>query len=493
MGQQIDKQVAIIGTGPSGTATRWALQALNVTFVVFDANLREESEFLNSTGEQIVRTESKLKFGSDLPYRHFRYGPIIQTGNTKIRSSFTKGGLSEVWGATLLPYQQDTIEKWGLRWQDFENAYNFILKRLPYASFSNNPKSGFGEYGRPKRMHIHPLFHNATKIKTNINQIEFGASRLAIQVKDSEGRGCYYCNQCLNGCPDGYIWSASHSQDELSPGDVNTRPGIRVIEIYEKNEDIYVKGISEEGRLEEIGPFGKVFLGCGPIETFRILSQSGYIPNTTLLYDSPTFYFPLISRKFSFSSQGFGIALSQLYCHLQGNPDKSEFHFQVYAQSDALIERIINMFPPAKLIPRSIWRILTKRVLVCIGYRESGADTQIRVTRAEDGGILCEDGYKVSKFQLKKEIRKRLFLSIRDIWKAGFLFTGLGIKVGAPGEGVHYGANLQHDSSITHDGKIIKSNGIYVVDSSALQSISAGPITLTIMANAYRIAKGAFS
>jgi hypothetical protein len=409
-----------------------------------------------------------------------------------MKSSFTKGGLSEVWGATLLPYQKKTVENWGLSWAEFQNAYRYILTKIPYASHSRNLHSNFEEFGSPKKMEINPAFHLATGISTNSQEIEFGASKLAIQIADTDTPGCYYCNQCLSGCNSGFIWSARHNQRKPKASNSKIVSGVRVIKIYERQLELYAQAVTSENKLLELGPYSKIFLGCGPVETFRILSVSDYLSRETRLFDSSTFYVPLFSRKSTASSNQIGIALSQIFCHLQGSKDKKEYHFQIYAQSDDLIKRLLSTLPIARYIPVSVIRKVTERLMICIGYRESNSDTQIAIARTGDGNIVCEDAYAISRSKLKSEIRKRLVENGLNFWNAGFFFPGIGIKVGAAGEGVHYGANLKIDSEITSSGKVVGSSGIYVVDSSTLQSISAGPITMTIMANAFRITKSAF-
>jgi hypothetical protein len=408
-----------------------------------------------------------------------------------MKSSFSAGGLSEVWGATLLPYQKKTIDAWGLPWADFTEAYQKVLSKIPYSTFEVNPSSIFQNFGNAGSLEISGMFKSAINLETDREVIEFGASRLGLQVSEKESSGCYYCNKCLGGCISGHIWSAAHLPRYKSINDSRSQSEVRVIKLEEKYGGIILHAITSTNDLIEIGPYSKVFLACGPIETFRILSSSDFLPKKTVLQDSPTFFFPLIyiGKKNKFSDNG--IALSQAYCHIQGKKDKREYHFQFYGQSDILLERIISSVPFAKYFPIEFLRILMRRVVICIGYRESGEDTEITLIRDLDENLLCKDSYQISKLKLKRDLRKRLFLHFSQLWSAKFLFFGIGIKVGPAGEGIHYGANLTQDIEVTREGKLIATESVYVVDSSTLPSISAGPITLTIMANAYRIAKGA--
>lgn len=490
MGTALVAPIAIIGSGPSGVAVRWALEEEGCNFEILDTNLMEDNYFA-TTPTAHSRADTKLKLGSDIPYRQFPYGPSIQYGNTKMKSSFTAGGLSEVWGATLLPYQKETISAWGLQWPDFIAAYKKILRKIPYSTYQINPKSVFEDFGNPKKLEINAMFNSALNIETDRKKIEFGASRLAVRVSDNESPGCYFCNRCLEGCSSGHIWSAAQESPEKSLSEVKIKSGIRVIKIEERSREIFIHAVTSSNELIEIGPYSKVFLACGPIETFRILSTSELLSRETNLQDSPTFFFPLLflGKRIEYTERG--VALSQAYCHIQGAQDKSEYHFQFYAHSEMLLERMLTSIPLARFFPKELFERLTRRIVICIGYRQSGKDTEITLTRDPDDNLKCKDSYQISRFKLKSDLRKRLFLHSLYLWRAQFLFPGLGIKVGAAGEGVHYGANLKQDIDLTKQGRLIGSKAVYVVDSSSLQSIAAGPITLTIMANSYRITKEA--
>ena len=490
-GSHFNNSIAIIGTGPSGVAARWALEELKLNFDIIDADLKEDSPFRREitplTGEK-----TKLKLGSNLPYRQFQAGPTIVYGDTKMKNSFTAGGLSEVWGATLLPYQEKTIQKWNLPWSDFVEAYRVVLSKVPYATFSRNPSSIFEEFGNPTKLKINSFFISAITTPTDNKLIEFGASRLAIQLQKENLPGCYYCNKCLEGCVSNHIWSAAHVLRYPTLQKSKTINGVRVIDIFVKSDQYFLRATNSAGEKVELGPYKKVFLACGPVETFRILSESKFLANQTQVLDSNTFFFPLILRKKVTMKSDESIALSQVYCHMNGGEGEVEYHFQVYSQSDVLIKRMARVLPLGGYIPEVVLRKITKRVLICIGYRESCNETQITLTRRENGDVECEDSYKISKSKLRREIQRRIARRSKELWKAGFIFLGLGIKVGSAGEGIHYGANLRHDFEITNKGEVKAAAGIFVVDASSLQSISAGPITLTIMANSFQIVRNAF-
>jgi len=482
--------IAIIGTGPSGVAARWALEELKIDFDIIDADLKEDSPF-NRAISPLTKEDIKLKLGSNLPYRQFRSGPTIVYGDTKIKNSFTAGGLSEVWGATLLPYQEKTIQKWKLPWSDFVEAYRVVLSKVPYATFSRNPDSNFEEFGNPTKLKINSCFISSITTPTDNKLIEFGASRLAIQLQKENSPGCYYCNKCLEGCVSSHIWSAAHVLRPPTLQKSKAISGIRVVDIFIKTDQYFLRGTNSAGEKVELGPYMKIFLACGPVETFRILSESKFLPNQTQVLDSNTFFFPLILRKKVVIKNDESIALSQVYCHMNGGKGKAEYHFQVYSQSDVLIKRVARVLPLGKYIPEVVLRKITQQVLICIGYRESCNETQITLTRRENGDVYCEDSYKVSKSKLKRDIQRRIAMRSRELWKAGFIFLGLGIKIGSAGEGIHYGANLRHDLEITNRGEVKAAAGVFVVDASSLQSISAGPITLTIMANSFQIVRNA--
>src|SRR5262245_36984795 len=76
---------------------------------------REDIQWLTgSTGKDARGSPLKLKFGSNYPYRGAEHLLNLASGKMGLSPSLAIGGLSTVWGASMLPYTRDDIVDWPL-------------------------------------------------------------------------------------------------------------------------------------------------------------------------------------------------------------------------------------------------------------------------------------------------------------------------------------------------------------------------------------------
>src|SRR2546422_3179660 len=127
----------VIGSGPAGVACARALLDRGKKVHLLDSGLSLESERLglvqqlkNSRPEawnaaDVTAFKSgieagmsglpqKLVYGSDFAYRGAEEHLRVSYDNVGLRPSLAKGGLSNVWGAAMLPFRERDIESWPL-------------------------------------------------------------------------------------------------------------------------------------------------------------------------------------------------------------------------------------------------------------------------------------------------------------------------------------------------------------------------------------------
>src|SRR5258706_9534997 len=125
----------VIGSGPAGVACAKALLARGARVLMLGAGLE-----LDPARAQIVRqcggtkpakwnpgqiaalkggmaadatgVPLKLVFGSDFPYRETEEKIPWRNHGTGLKPSLALGGLSNVWGAAMLPYRETDIARW---------------------------------------------------------------------------------------------------------------------------------------------------------------------------------------------------------------------------------------------------------------------------------------------------------------------------------------------------------------------------------------------
>ncbi len=128
----------VIGSGPAGVACAKALLARGASVLMLDAGIELETDRAQIVRQcadtkpaawnpnQIARLKEgmagdakgvplKLVFGSDFPYRETEEKIPWQNHGAGLKPSLALGGLSNVWGAAMLPYRDTDIADWPIK------------------------------------------------------------------------------------------------------------------------------------------------------------------------------------------------------------------------------------------------------------------------------------------------------------------------------------------------------------------------------------------
>ena len=167
----------------------------------------------------------KLVYGSDFAYREADEHLGVHYDNVGLRPSLARGGLSNVWGAAMMPYLERDLRNGRSslpRWRHITQAVLAVhrtvrLPRLIWRSCSRFtpatsptcvPAGNASNCWRP---------WSATGTALAARGIHFGRSRLAVRgnLPPADG-GCVYCRLCMYGCPYGYIYIFGRHADAVA-------------------------------------------------------------------------------------------------------------------------------------------------------------------------------------------------------------------------------------------------------------------------------------
>ena len=479
-------RVAVIGSGPSGWAASNTLIALGHDVTVIDTGLIESDLVKNETRTMNSTLNRKLYFGSDLPYRSFPFGPSLTSQKVNPISSFAHGGLSLVWGATMLPYCQEDTNDWPFNISTLEKQFYELSKLIPITGNMDALSDTYGNFY--SRRGIIPS-DRIVRLLESLNQvviprIQVGLSRLAVETGKRDVDGCIYCNKCINGCPSNFIWNSK----DLNLGVKKLK--LRVIKVLESSSGICIDAVDVNGKHLALESFEKIFLAAGPLESFRILANSKIIGGVGILKDSATFFLPLIVLPRLGKTLHNSFGLSQLFIRLGRSDSHPASKYQLYEYSEDLVARAKKALPLGVIVPNCILKFFLKRMMVAIGYIDGDDSPSIKMNLLEDGSLFSDlnltgKSYKERDQVIKRSI-KRLSVNIR---KHGLIPLPFLAQIAVPGEGVHFGSSIPMGNNSDLLGRPVGSKNIHVVDSSVLPSIAPGPMTFTVMANAMRIAE----
>jgi choline dehydrogenase-like flavoprotein len=413
------------------------------------------------------------------------------------------GGLSNVWGAAVLPYRDADLQDWPLRHDDLASHYGAVLRMTGLAARRDDLEQLFPLYVAepgvlgPSRqagaLMSHLERHRAPLRATGIH---VGASRLAVRARRApDDQGCVYCGVCMHGCPYGFIYnSADTVRAWAAERRFTYEPDVIVSTVSERPGGVVVRGRRRETADSIELEAERVYLAAGPLPTTEILLRSLDAYDRTLwLKDSQYFVLPLLLRRGARDARAEALhALAQLFVEIV-DPAVSPYtvHLQIYSYSDvvtAALRRSLGCFVPDRVVRR-----LEDRLGVTQGYLHSNVSSRI-------GATLRRHGAAASRLELAALLNPEAACTVRRVAakltrhtrRLGALPLRPLLTITEPGRGFHCGGSfpMRREPGDFETDVLGRPRGwrrLHAVDASVFPSIPATTITLSVMANAHRI------
>ena len=524
----------VIGSGPAGVACAKALLECGRTVHMLDAGIALEPDRTGLVGRMAQSLPSgwassdvdalktgvlanakgiplKLIYGSDFPYREANELLRISYDDAGLRPSLARGGLSNVWGAAMLPYRDADIADWPIRSKDLASHYEAAVSitglsgrhdalEKDFPLFSRNPAAL--DLSEQARLLLAKLQRNERKLART--GIHFGQARVAVRAsaeahanRTDHSAGCIYCGLCMYGCPYGHIYNSADTLAELLK---NPR--------FSYEGDVVVTRVAEDGRHVQI--FGRhrvtakplefrgsrTFLAAGVIATTQILLRSKELYGRPVgIKDSQYFLMPLaLLRSVGHVRTEALHTLSQLFLEII-DPELSPYtvHLQVYSYNDLVGQTITGALGPIANWAGPVREALEGRLLILQGYLHSAHSpsitTTLRRTDGEDRLELVAEPNRDTRTVIMGVVRKLMRHSRQ--FGAWPVFPML--QVAQVGRGFHSGGSFpmrqSGDETATDTlGRPFGWQRVHAVDATVFPSIPATTILLSSMANAHRIA-----
>ena len=515
-------RIGIVGSGPAAAGAAAALIAAGHRVVVLDVGER-----LDAFGDQIKRElaatptgewtpemiqrargdyrctpdglEVKKQFGSDFSTRFPAGAPRVVFDDVEHIPSFAFGGLSNIWGSSVMPYRPEEIADWPLRLEDLFPHYRAVARIVGSTGEAGDPltdlfpcvhenlaplpmsRAGAGMLARMKR-------HRTALVADGLH---CGMARVAMKPGS-----CRRCGLCMHGCPDDLIYSSSQTfADWIAAGHVDYQPGIVVERFRESDGLVEVECRSLAGE-RQMRTFDRLFVAAGVIPTASIvLSSLGQFDTPVTGKDSHYFLFPLLRLSGSGDVRREALqTLSQIFIDVTDESWGSAVaHCQIYSYSDIIDASVRAMLGPlAGLAPAVLSHLLIAQVFL---HSDVSAQLIYKLKKAGDGAETLHVSSETNPESAK--VRTRVFAKfLRHALRLGAVAGVPFAKVGTPGRGLHCGSTFPMSASpggVQTDllGRLRGFSRVHLVDSSVLPSIPGTTIALSSMANAHRIASAA--
>ena len=522
--------VIVIGSGPAAIAATQALVQQGQQVTILDVGTRLEAdkqaivdrmstqepeswakEDLDAmVGQRVVTSEtnhSKLSYGS--AYSFDTGSAVVDIRWEKhagFNHSVAKGGLSNVWGSSLLCYRQEDIADWPVSIEDLQPHYRAVMDFVPGTAITDDLEEILPAYStqnnplEPSRQG-QALFKDLEANKHSLRQsgIIAGRSRLAIRATgDATHRACAYCALCLSGCPFGLIYSSAQTLDELiQSGRVHYQADHLVEKFEQVGEEVIVTGRDLAKNVAFSQRASRVFVAAGVLPTAKIVLNSLQVFDTPItLLDSQYFIYPML--RFGLTD---GVETERMHTSAQmflEIDDKSVsehmVHLQIYGYSSFLHHELDRTFLGWPLRVAAFRRHFLGRLLIAQGFIHSKESGSLELTLKQ-----AADGQDFLNVRIR-QARKGLATTLKVGWKLLKQAMNLravplipGLQLLKPGSGYHSGGTFpmrKQPGVLETDtlGRLPAMTRVHLVDASVLPSIPATSITLSMMANAHRIA-----
>lgn len=495
----MDAQVVIVGSGPSGVSAAWPLVEAGIRVLMLDAahdhDQRPALPTANIGQFRQSPTRWRAQLGNDLGGLRVKgnYSPKLVTPLARHMTSrfasesnlttnnflgigcFGKGGLSSIWGANVAVYNDDDLAGYPISQADLLPSYKTIINRIGVCGAADETLgivAGQELLGPAARVYLSYL------AKPSRADFQLEKATNAVLMSDKEGRqGCANCGLCLWGCVRNSIYSSEFDLVRL-----RKRPNF----FYQPDSTVHhvessLDGpvIKIDGRSDVVAPH--VMLAAGTIMTAAVVLRHLNNKTPVRLLTNPVGAVAFVVPRFIGSPlQPESFALAQLNYQLR-------FAGTVAAGSlfcaDTLpLSEVANRLPLRRATALGISHALAPALLLGTCYLPSQySANQLSVN---DRHIHVSGSLSLEARSVLRQGLKRLSTRMRRL--GAFALPG-SLTLSPPGADVHYGGTLARHAGL--DGTIAACPGLYAVDGSILPCLPARGCTLTIMANADRVAR----
>lgn len=442
-------------------------------------------------------------FGSDFPFRDAGQleGLTSVPGGNARSVSGAFGGFSNVWGAQVMPFSRATLEEWPTGYERLLPHYRAVLENIPFAGADDDYSELFPLLGRadPLPRPAPPaaaVLERYRERRTSVRRkgVTVGEARLAMRAPD-----CVECGLCLTGCPYRLIYSSAQTLTPLiERSEVRYRGGVLALAVGEDTDGCWVKVRNIGTGATETVRTDRVLLACGGLGTTRVALNSlkREVLRATLL-ESVQFVLPFVSARAHADPRTYQtFTLNQFNLLVEyGRPGLDLAQVHLYPYNPAFEDAVPTALGAGELSRSAVLR----RVVAGLGYLPSwdspAVQVDLRPAVGDDGlpPVRLSAVGGAGRNRAFARVMARLFAvaPALDLWP-----IPIAARLSGPGKSYHFGGSFPHVSGAPSPrrletdllGRPAEWRRVHLIDASVFPSVAATTFTLTVMANAHRIA-----
>ncbi|MBN2346081.1 MAG: GMC family oxidoreductase [Candidatus Aminicenantes bacterium] len=533
--------VTVVGSGASGVhfalsllRKGYAVTMLDVGFAGPPAvnpddtlnglkeNLADPVEyFLGRRFEALILPDAGKEYYGFPPSKNhvFRVPPPFTERSTGFEPlfSFARGGLAEAWTGGAYPFNDAELAAYPFGYEDLAPYYDLVAERIGILGADDDLARFY-----PRHRHLLPpleLDEHSTLLLANYHEkrehiqgalsCHVGRSRLAVLSRDLDRRrACDYSGRCLWGCPSGSLYTPSLTLEECL-----AFPGFTYVPNMLVTHFRYAAGRAIEAVCAldlERGtpcdfPVRRLVLAAGTLSTAKIFLQSiqqgsGRAPVLAGLMDNRQVLVPFITL--ALAGQPFDpetYQYHQLAMGIVGTDPREYVHGQITTLKTALMHPIIESMPldlkTSLFLGRSLHAALGVANINFPDRRRPG--NTVAIEPGADPAHACLRIRYAPPPGEGRILRALIRRVKRILWKLGAVVPPGMLHVRPMGASVHYAGTIPmareraelgaSEGCRSHDFP-----NLHFVDGTCFPFLPAKNLTLTLMANAARVADREF-
>lgn len=450
MNYQFD--VVVVGSGPAGAHAAYPLVKAGLRVAMIDGgldDLKQETKPSKSTvtdGKKTSHALDLIKESSSLFEK--TYDLLKIKSNIEIVQSLAKGGLSETWHGICDFFSENELEAIGLPAAEIKREYKEISKLIKL------------QFRTPLDLH---------------------GSLLLAKAKSNTDR-----ENSIYQVPLVFSYRTSSFVEELKRfKNFVYIPNQLVYRVKEKRSHVEIQSFSIDKKDESITRASFLILAAGSINTTRIILRSFKLYNykrsflTKANYIVPCLHLASLGKKNDSKKTKFG---QLVISSKETNRGVHSFFIQLYRLNPLFLHKALQYTVLPRIVVLPLLSILAPYVVIadvrfpafeskmtfCKLKKETGKSDTLEISFKETSEELIR--HKKEYDKITQQLRSLGLFPLQTI--IGYTTS-------------HYAGGL----SVDKNGKLHKTNRMYITDSSSWKILPAKPPTMTIMANAARVGK----
>jgi len=427
--------------------------------------------------------------------------------------TFAAGGLAEAWTGGSYPFNDDDLERFPFGYDHLAPHYETVARRIGITGVSDDLSRFMPLHGGltgPLELDDHParLLHSYQRKRQSLNSrygLFMGRARSAVLSGNLGARKpCSKLGRCLWGCPTQSLYTPS-----VTLGDCMMKPNFRYtpghyITHFRFDSGNRVTGVvsrSAADASEHEFPVGRLVLGGGTLSSSAIFMNSihrdsgrtitlhGLMDNRQVLM--PFVNLGMLGRRF----EPRGYQYHQLAMGLVGASPRDYVHALITTLTTALIHPLIQQLPFHLRGSAAAFRDLHAALgLINVNFADSRREeNQLTLDTSTPGAPRL-----LIRYAPRTDEPGRIAAATRALRSAllrmGCIAPSRMTRLRPMGASVHYAGTIPMRSKPepltcsprcrSHDFE-----NLYFIDGTSLPDLPAKNLTLTLMANAVRVAE----